>query len=581
MLEFRISLKDNVSHDAKTIADSLTSLEKHIRSLGLGVDKLSVNLGSKLSKSLKSGVEESASSLSSMTSSLSELLAAPEITIPLAVAGAGIAGLGAVLYEGSKRAIEANDALDDLKASIKGMTGFDDIGVDKLVSQLDDLSKELPQTRAELGELATQLLGAGISADDLSGRLKAISSAQALMGARGKEAAQKVTELFEKISESEKLGTTLKVNEKLFQGIGVSAEDVAKKMGISSNEILKMLKSGEVDAKKFGDALQSALIEKGGDALENMMYDVDTLKRKFSEAFLKIFQSPELSSAIEGVGKMVAKFLDLFDQGTTSGRVLHTVVTSVFSSLFRTLSKVLPYAYLFFLKLETAMLKIYIALKPLTRRMMDFGKSVDVSTIDAFMDGVVSVLVAVGESLAFVIKLVMSFVSGIQSFFGTIEQIGSKISSVLQGIFSPDIGSSLSGALIDGMVSGLTAGARRVADAVSGIAKGAIKSAKSLLGISSPSREMMKLGSFTAEGFAAGVDKSASLVQAASQSLAFNAKAGAAAPMGGSSGGGLSVIFQSGAIQVTSAGQGALELTEEALSLALEKIAIEQGLISP
>jgi hypothetical protein len=60
--------------------------------------------------------------------------------------------------------------------------------------------------------------------------------------------------------------------------------------------------------------------------------------------------------------------------------------------------------------------------------------------------------------------------------------------------------------MIQGLVQGIKENAAAVKEAVVGVATGALKSAKQTLGIASPSKEMMKIGEHTAEGFHKGVD---------------------------------------------------------------------------
>lgn len=87
--------------------------------------------------------------------------------------------------------------------------------------------------------------------------------------------------------------------------------------------------------------------------------------------------------------------------------------------------------------------------------------------------------------------------------------------------------------IIDGLVNGITSGAERVIAAVKGVASSAIATAKSALGIGSPSKVFAELGMWSAEGFAGGMDAGAGDVRTASSQMTGAALGGVAGPSGG------------------------------------------------
>jgi hypothetical protein len=80
-------------------------------------------------------------------------------------------------------------------------------------------------------------------------------------------------------------------------------------------------------------------------------------------------------------------------------------------------------------------------------------------------------------------------------------------------------GNNLAGAIIDGMVSGVRNGISRVADAARNIATSALDTVKSWLGIHSPSREFIKIGRFSSQGMAIGIENYGYLVDNAAQGV--------------------------------------------------------------
>jgi phage-related protein len=63
--------------------------------------------------------------------------------------------------------------------------------------------------------------------------------------------------------------------------------------------------------------------------------------------------------------------------------------------------------------------------------------------------------------------------------------------------------------MMSGLVNGIYAGWSWVVNAASSVARSALNAAKSFLGIASPSKEFAKVGKFTMEGFAQGIERTA------------------------------------------------------------------------
>lgn len=140
----------------------------------------------------------------------------------------------------------------------------------------------------------------------------------------------------------------------------------------------------------------------------------------------------------------------------------------------------------------------------------NIGKVVTTATnvIVAFLDGVSKNLPRIVDSG---VKLIISFVNGLADAIRNNQKA------------MQDAGSNLAGAIIQGMVSGLGNGVNAVVNAAKNVAKSAFDAAKSLLGINSPSKEFEKLGAFSAEGMANGLDKTAGLAATAAANVGKDA----------------------------------------------------------
>jgi hypothetical protein len=80
-------------------------------------------------------------------------------------------------------------------------------------------------------------------------------------------------------------------------------------------------------------------------------------------------------------------------------------------------------------------------------------------------------------------------------------------------------GGNLASAIIQGMVNGISGGIGSVIDAAKGMAHSALSSAMGALGIHSPSREFMKLGAYSAEGYAKGLKGSTVQIATAAKTM--------------------------------------------------------------
>lgn len=90
------------------------------------------------------------------------------------------------------------------------------------------------------------------------------------------------------------------------------------------------------------------------------------------------------------------------------------------------------------------------------------------------------------------------------------SQFGSKLRSGLEAI--PGTLGNIGSNIVQGLVNGVTGAAGKLVDAVKGVVNDAIKGAKNLLGIKSPSRVFRKIGQYVMQGAALGVDDDAGLL---------------------------------------------------------------------
>lgn len=132
-----------------------------------------------------------------------------------------------------------------------------------------------------------------------------------------------------------------------------------------------------------------------------------------------------------------------------------------------------------------------------------------------FVTNVVNFLASLpGRVLGFlnsVITNVLNFVSQMgQQAANAATQFANSLINGLASI--PGRVASIGSNIIQGMVNGVTGAAGKLIDAVEGAVGDAIEGAKNLLGIHSPSRVFRKIGQYTMQGAALGVDDDADLL---------------------------------------------------------------------
>ena len=128
-----------------------------------------------------------------------------------------------------------------------------------------------------------------------------------------------------------------------------------------------------------------------------------------------------------------------------------------------------------------------------------------------FIDGIAAVLPDIIDSG---FNLLVSFLNGIAD---AIEEHNQDII---------DAGIRIGEAIVDGVVNAINAGLAAIIGAITGIGGAALEAIKSLLGITSPSKEFYKVGNFIIEGFVRGIEDGAKQVRETFKELGRQAQEG-------------------------------------------------------
>lgn len=138
-----------------------------------------------------------------------------------------------------------------------------------------------------------------------------------------------------------------------------------------------------------------------------------------------------------------------------------------------------------------------------------------VSAGSRFISGIAGFISALPGNIASWLSGVISTVVGwVSQFASNATSAASQFASnLVNGLASiPGKVTSIGSNIIQGMVNGVKGAAGRLIDSVKGAVDGAINAAKNLLGIHSPSRVFRKIGQYTMQGAALGVDDDADVL---------------------------------------------------------------------
>lgn len=138
-----------------------------------------------------------------------------------------------------------------------------------------------------------------------------------------------------------------------------------------------------------------------------------------------------------------------------------------------------------------------------------------VSAGSRFISGIAGFMSALPGNIASWLSGVISTVVGwVSQFASNATSAASQFASnLIDGLASiPGQVTSIGSDIIQGMVNGVTSAAGSLIDSVKGAVDDAINAAKNLLGIHSPSRVFRKIGQYTMQGAALGVDDDADVL---------------------------------------------------------------------
>lgn len=519
--------------------------------------------------------------------------------LDLVVPGLGQAVAAVISFAGATFGAVASIAKFAIETSVaktQVLAMWDALGEGKITGEevdgmLDDLSAKLGQTKDAMQPITQKFLQMGITGKEaLAEMTTAALSAKALVGGAdaGAEAFVKLTK---KIQTAAATGQGLKIPLKglgSLADMGLTVDDVATKMGVSAKKLAEELKAGTVDATKFGDALNHALIEKGAGPLETMGLSLSNLGGLLKQYIGDIFE--DMMPAIKPFLLALKDLFGIFDSKTKpSGEALKTGIVAYFTKLFQVATKVVPIVKSMLLSIIIYGLKAFIAIKPLVAKVREFlNSAAGAATMQRIWDALVVVFKVLGVVVLVVVAVLLvlwaAMIAVSVAFWtvtGVILETVGAMSSTLAGWVTSAAEAAYN--FIQGLVSGIASGAGAVVDAVTGLAGKAKGAFKSALGIASPSKVGRELGGNFGGSIAGGMGEAANDVHGAASGLATAAVKGTSSPAAGSASAGGNAS-SSGDVEINvnvtidGAGKSAQEITDEMVSQTFQRYALAVGL---
>lgn len=313
-------------------------------------------------------------------------------------------------------------------------------------------------------------------------------------------------------------------------GAADAFEDLKETVGAAGPYVAMAIAVVAVSTAMLGAAAAATvwLVKMGGG-----MKRVETISDKFNKNVEGLFQGPKLQASLTKLLDGLDQLAGLFDANTVTGRAMQTLIEDLGGNLLNFVSTLIPKVIAGFIQFEIWIYKALIAIKPYGSTIMAVA-----GAIAGFAVVVAGVFVA---AIALGIAIVTAFIAlptllG-KAFVWAGEKVmgfGKTVVDFLGSLSLEEMGTNL----INGLVSGITAGGDAVIKAMTGVVDGAVNAAKSALGIASPSKVFAEIGTNTAEGMSQGVDTGAASVQGSLESMVSPPAATEAAAPAASSGGG-------------------------------------------
>ena len=304
--------------------------------------------------------------------------------------------------------------------------------------------------------------------------------------------------------------------------VGALAEKLYK-AGKRGNELEKALREAANEASGIGK-------NPGPELLAKRMASADVVAKKWKDNVSQIFAGPSTQKATQEFYGALGRIVNMFSQSSSEGRALQKIVSVIVDPIISGVAKAEPYIKAFLQGMIIAFLKIVVS-------VLKLGKALGLVPPKESTEGMITLegAMAAGEWVVNALAqalLVIAYVLAVVAvamfvlMLPTIIVMAVIIAliAVLYYLRSVLIDWAVSAApaamqWIAGLAGGIKKGIGVVVDAVVSLAKSATSAFTSALKISSPSKVFEEFGSYTVEGYVAGVEDGETDVKSVMESV--------------------------------------------------------------
>lgn len=399
----------------------------------------------------------------------------------------------------------------------------------KLAGAANELVEQHAKANRKFDEAKTALNAEAVALDGMRAAAKAAADQQAGLGKAHEES-------IKQLDKAKGAADKLRASQGQLEQKGVTAGKALKKLGGPIGQIADFAEGAYSDTKDLAGSIGGlgaaalvsamaflAIVAAAGAAayqigkmafwavkLADKEKRLDKIQEKFKKHTEGLFGGLKINKLLDGFEDLV----DLFDETSVTGKAIKVVFESLFQPLIDGVTAFIPKMRTAFIQAEILVLKALIAIKPYGSQILLVAKIMGVILVAAI--GLVVAAFAIGFAIMIAFwTIVIKVGQAMQAATEAVIGFGKGVMDYFQNTSLTQIGMDL----IMGLANGILGAGPAVLKAISGVVGGAIDSAKSLLGIASPSKVFAEIGAHTAEGMSVGVEGGTSGVQGSLENL--------------------------------------------------------------
>lgn len=394
-----------------------------------------------------------------------------------------------------------------------------------LGTQVDELAKKLSTPKAKLNELGIELARTRLGGQTIVDTFNLVGQASDAMG-------DTVGNTLKDIVTRGQLTQRFQINPQELFGTGVDfqgvAGELAKQLGVGIKDAQAALFEGRVKLADGAKALRSAVEKRFGELNARKMLDLSVQAEKFKETLASLTKDVKLEPLLRAFKKIA----EVFDESTVNGAALKQLVTVLGSGLASSFEAAAPIAKSFIQGLVIGGLEVAIAFYQVRNKLREtFGGDVlkNVDTLEiALRAGKVAAVGIAGAvvTVAAVAAIAVAPFVALYAIWDQLNEACKRFGKSIRETFLETDWKGMGGAIVDGLVNGLKAGALKLVNTVKGLAESVKGAFTGKLKIESPSKVFAEYGEHTTEGYAQGVESGSGRAQGAVEGMIATPKSG-------------------------------------------------------